>query len=71
VDELLIVHNENIRDIDDLLSCFNNLTPKLNFTTEKETRSSINFLDIIHREGNNFSVDIIQETDVYRLHHTQ
>jgi hypothetical protein len=62
MDDLLITYNENKTDTEDLLNCFNNLTPKLNFTIEKETRGSINFLDItIHREENNFSVDIYRK----------
>jgi hypothetical protein len=73
VDDLLIVHNENKTDIEELLNCFNCLTPKRSCTLEKETGDSINFLDItIHREENNFSIDIyIQEADVHRLHHNQ
>jgi hypothetical protein len=62
VDDLLIVYNVNKTDTGDLLNCFNNLTTKLNFTIQKETRGSINFLDItIHREKNNFSVDIYRK----------
>jgi hypothetical protein len=58
VDDLLIICNENKRDIENLLNCFNNLNPKLNFTKEKVTKRSISFLYItIHREENNFSVD--------------
>jgi hypothetical protein len=59
VDDLLIVYDESKTDIDDLINCFNSLTPKLHFTVEKETRGSINFPDVtIHRKENNFSVDI-------------
>ena len=62
MDDLLIVYNENKTDIIDLVNCFNSLTPKLNFTIEKETGDSINFLDIsIHREENNFSIDIFRK----------
>jgi hypothetical protein len=62
VDDLLIVYNVNKTDIEDLLNCFNNLTPKLNFTIEKETRGSTNFLDItIHREDNKFSIDVYRK----------
>jgi hypothetical protein len=61
VDDLLIVYNVNKTDIEDLLNCFNNLTPKLNFTIKKETRGSTNFLDItIHREDN-FSIDVYRK----------
>jgi len=53
VDDLLIIHNERKTDIEDLLYCFNNITPKPNFTIEKETRGSIKFLDLaIHRDEN-------------------
>ena len=62
VDDLLIVYSVNKTDIEDLLNCFNNLTPKLNFTIEKEMRGSINILYIaIHREDNNFSIDIYRK----------
>jgi hypothetical protein len=62
VDELLTVHNGNKTDIEDLLNCFNCLTPKRNWAIEKETGDSINFLDItIHREENNFSIDIYRK----------
>ena len=45
VDDLLTIYSERKTDTEDLLFCFNNITPKLNFTIEKETRGSINFLD--------------------------
>ena len=51
VEDILIVYNESKTSIDNLLDHFNNLTPKLNFTLEKETECKINFLDIrIFRE---------------------
>jgi hypothetical protein len=59
VEELIIVYDGSKTVIDDLLCCFNSLTPKLHFTVEKETRGNINYLDItIHREQNNLSTDI-------------
>jgi len=62
VDDLLIIYNETKTDIEDLLYRFNNITPKLNFTIEKETRGSINFLDLtIHRDINSFSIDIYRK----------
>jgi len=62
VDDLLIIYNERKTDIEDFLCCFNNITPKLNFTIEKETRGSINFLDLtIHRDENRFSIDIYRK----------
>jgi hypothetical protein len=61
VDELLLIY-ERKTDIEDLLNCFNNITPKLNFTIEKETKGSINFLHItIHREENSFSIYIYRK----------
>jgi hypothetical protein len=62
VDELLIICNEKKTDIEDILNYFNNITPRLNFTIEKETRGSINFLDItIDRDKKRFSVDIYRK----------
>jgi len=68
VDDILIVYNESKTDIDCILECFNKLTPKLEFTLERETNRRINFLDItICREQKSFSVDIYRKptsTDV-------
>ena len=51
VEDILIVYNESKTSIDNLLDHFNNLTPKLKLTLEKETEGKINFLDIrIFRE---------------------
>jgi len=62
VDDILIIYNESTTNIEDLLHCFNNLTPKLKFTLQKEVERKINFLDLtIHREHNNFSVDIYRK----------
>jgi hypothetical protein len=35
----LIFYNENKTDTEDLLNCFNNLTPKLNFNIEKKQQA--------------------------------
>jgi hypothetical protein len=44
--------------LEDLLYLFNNITPKLNFTIEKEPRGSMNYLDVrIHRDVKGFSID--------------
>jgi hypothetical protein len=62
VDDLLIIYNERKTDKEDLLYHFNNITPKLNFTIEKEMGDSINFLFLtIHRDINSFSVDIYRK----------
>jgi hypothetical protein len=61
VDDLLIIYNESKTDIEDLLHCFN-ITPKLNFTMEKETKGNINFLDLtIQRDVNTLSIDIFRK----------
>jgi len=62
LDNLPIIYSERKTDREDLLYWFNNITPKLNFTIEKETRGSINFLDLtIHRDVNRFSIDIYRK----------
>ena len=58
VDDLLIIYNDRKTDIEELLYRFNDITPKLNFTIEKETGGNINFLDLtIHRDIDSFSID--------------
>ena len=47
VDYILIAYNESKTNIDNLLDRFNNVTPKLKFTIEKEVERKINFLDIM------------------------
>ena len=68
VDDILIVYDEEKTNIDTLLDCFNNISPKLKFTIEKEMEHKINFLDItINRESNKMSIDIYRKptyTDV-------
>jgi hypothetical protein len=68
VDDILIVYDEEKTNIDTLLECFNNISPKLKFTIEKETEHKINFLDItINTEPNKISIDIYRKptyTDV-------
>jgi hypothetical protein len=55
-------HNENTTSIEDLLNSFNDLTPNLKFTLEKEVERKINFLDTtIHRESNNLSIEIYRK----------
>ena len=63
VDDILVVYNEDTTNIDSLLLQFNNLSPKLEFTTEKEENQKINFLDItITRESEGFSIDIYRRS---------
>ena len=68
VDDILIVYDENKTDIDSLLHCFIQISPKFKFTAEIETEGKINLLDIaITREPNKLSVDIYKKkTDKYR-----
>jgi len=62
VDDILIVYNESKTNIDNLLDRFNNITPKLKFTIEKEVERKINFLDItISRDPNKLSIDIYRK----------
>jgi hypothetical protein len=72
VDNTLIVYNENTTNINELLNHFNNLSPKFNFTLEKEENHKINFLDVtITRDPNKLSVDIYRKptyTDVIIPH---
>ena len=62
VDDILIVYNERKTNIDQLLDQFNNVTPKTEFTIEKETEGKINFLDItITRDLDKLSIDIYRK----------
>jgi len=57
--DILIVYNDSKTDIDKLLDFFNNAMPTMMFSIEKESKNSINFLDItIHRNIENFSFSI-------------
>ena len=46
VDDILIIYNENITRVSDVLKSFNDLTPNMTFTLEKERENKLNFLDI-------------------------
>ena len=62
VDDILIVYNEDNTNIDILLDHFNNLTPKLKFTIEKENNRQINFMDVaISRETNKLGINIYRK----------
>jgi len=61
-DDILIIYNEDNTNIDTLLNHFNNLSPKLKFTIEKEKERQISFLDItITRGTNKFSIEIYRK----------
>ena len=72
VDDILIVYSDNNTGIYQVLDLFNNISPIMNFTIEKEQNNSINFLDIsicnnqkisfnVHRKPT--TTDIIIPTD--------
>ena len=50
VNDILIVYNVSITNIHDVFNSFNNLTPNIKFTMEKETENSINLLDVTIRK---------------------
>jgi nucleoside-specific outer membrane channel protein Tsx len=59
VDDILIVYNELHTNIENTLMDFNNVHPKINFTMEKETQNSINYLDLtIIKEVNKLTLNI-------------
>jgi hypothetical protein len=53
VDSILIVYNKNIADIENTLIEFNTGHPKINFTIEKETRNTLNYLDVTITNNHN------------------
>ena len=61
MDDILITYNENITDVKQVLSSFNDITPSLTFTLEQEKEHKLNFLDI----------SIIKATDKYRSTYTE
>jgi hypothetical protein len=62
VDDILIIYNMNNTNIDKTLADFNNVHPKLQFTSEKERNNHINFLDItIHRTDSAFEYNIYRK----------
>jgi len=59
VDDILIVYDTQQTDITLLLSDFNSLHPKLQFTKETEHNNQINYLDITtHRQQNKVKISI-------------
>ena len=53
VDDILLVYNDNLTDIEEILNSFNNITPGLNFTLEREQENKINFLDLTITKATN------------------
>jgi hypothetical protein len=46
VDDILIVYKDNITDIEEVLSSFNNINPGLTFTLEREQNNKLKFLNL-------------------------
>jgi len=62
VDDIFIIYNENITDIEHVLSSFNDITPSLNFTLEREQENKLNFLDLsIIKTTDKISYDIYRK----------
>ena len=62
VDDILIVYDKNTSNIHDITEDFNNITPELKFTLERETNHQINYLDItIQRTQSGFSTNIYRK----------
>jgi len=53
VDDVLLVYNENLTDIKETLISFNNITPDLNFTLEREQENKLKFLDLTITKATN------------------
>jgi hypothetical protein len=63
VDDSLIVYDRNTSNIHDITEDFNNITPELKFTLERETNRQINYLNItIQRTQRGFSTNIYRKT---------
>jgi hypothetical protein len=59
VGDVLLVYNENLTDIEEILNSFNNITPGLNFTLEREQKNKLKFLDLtITKATNKTSFDV-------------
>jgi hypothetical protein len=59
VDDILIVYNKDITNIENTLIDFNSIHPNMQFTIEKETQNSLNYLDLtITNEHNKLTFSI-------------
>jgi len=62
VDDILIIYDKNTSTIHDITEDFNNITPELKFTLEREMDHQINYLDItIQRKQSGFSTNIYRK----------
>jgi hypothetical protein len=62
VDDRLIVYNEDIKNIENTLIDFHSVHPNIQFTIEKETHNSLNYLDLtITNEHNKLTFSIFRK----------
>jgi hypothetical protein len=62
INDILVVYKQNLTNIQEVLTKFNNLTPKFNFTLEEETNKSISFLDVtITKEDDHLSFKVYRK----------
>jgi len=62
VDDILIIYYENITDVEQVLSSFNDITPSLTFTLEQEKENKLNILNIsIIKATDKVSFDIYRK----------
>ena len=71
VDDILLIFDPNHSDIQIILTDFNAPHPNLQFTAEIEKDNTINYLDVsIQKTPPQINNIHLQETHLYRLHHT-
>ena len=62
MDNILLVYKNGLKNIHEILKLFNNISPTLTFTMEKELNNSINFLDItICKTNHDISLNIYRK----------
>jgi glycerol-3-phosphate cytidylyltransferase-like family protein len=62
VDDILIVYNKDITNIENTLIDFNSIHPNIQYTIEKETQNSLNYLDLtITNEQNKLTFSIVRK----------
>ena len=62
VDDILLVYEDNLTNIEEVLNLFNNITPGLTFTLEREQDGKLNFLDLtISKDKNELSFGIFRK----------
>jgi hypothetical protein len=62
VDDILIVYNTHLTNIDDTITEFNQVHPKLKFAIKKEVNNQINYLHLtILKENNRFTYAVYRK----------